>query len=225
MNDSGVNIPDCEPQPKPPQRENEMIMRQNQAREVRGFTLTEVAIVLGIVGLILGAVWVAAAAVYDNMRIKRTNEAILSAAQGFRSLYASANATGVATGTNMTANLVAAGVVPQDMVNGNNGMNPWSAVAGTFTISAIDIAGTQDGFQLNFYNLPQKACVNLLVSNSQNAQGTGLALVGVTAAGTVGTITAAAIAVPPAINPNIAPATTCGAAATNYVRLAYRLKT
>ena len=39
----------------------------------RGFTLTEIAIVLGIVGLILGAIWVAAAAVYNNLRVSHAD--------------------------------------------------------------------------------------------------------------------------------------------------------
>ncbi len=66
-----------------------MSILQSRARKTRGFTLTEAAIVLGIVGLILGAIWVAAAAVYENMRTNRANEQILKVAQAVRSLYAS----------------------------------------------------------------------------------------------------------------------------------------
>ncbi len=35
--------------------------QKNIQRRNRGFTLTEMAIVLGVIGLILGAIWVAAA--------------------------------------------------------------------------------------------------------------------------------------------------------------------
>jgi prepilin-type N-terminal cleavage/methylation domain-containing protein len=40
----------------------------------RGFTLTEIAIVLGIVGLILGAVWAAAKNVYSNVNSAKATE-------------------------------------------------------------------------------------------------------------------------------------------------------
>ena len=50
----------------------------------KGFTLTEIAIVLGIIGLILGAIWVAAASVYQNQRIGHANTALLHTAQSVR---------------------------------------------------------------------------------------------------------------------------------------------
>lgn len=195
-----------------------MLTRQTKSRIVRGFTLTEVAIVLGIVGLILGAVWVAAAAVYDNMRVKRTNEAILQVVQGVRSLYASGNSTGVTTsGADMTADLIAAGVVPQDMktsATATTAVNAWSSTGGDFQIQNGNAAGTS--FALRFANLPQKACVNMLVSNSQQAQGTGLVGAG-TSIGT-GTTTIAPISVGSATS-------TCTSATANTIFLTFALKT
>src|SRR5271170_6840773 len=57
-------------------------------KEERGFTLTEIAIVLGIIGLILGAIWVAAAAVYTNMRTSKTTTELLDIVQNMRAMYA-----------------------------------------------------------------------------------------------------------------------------------------
>lgn len=57
------------------------------SRTVRGFTLTEAAIVLGIVGLILSAIWVAAGSVYANYRVGKTAEQLLSIVQSVRSLH------------------------------------------------------------------------------------------------------------------------------------------
>jgi prepilin-type N-terminal cleavage/methylation domain-containing protein len=65
---------------------------QPAAKRKRGFTLTEIAIVLGIIGLILGAIWGAASAVYSNKHIADSEQAITAAAQAVRSMYA--NQTG-----------------------------------------------------------------------------------------------------------------------------------
>ncbi len=43
-------------------------------RRRRGFNLIEAAIVLGVVGLVIGGIWVAAAEVSERMRIQRTIE-------------------------------------------------------------------------------------------------------------------------------------------------------
>ncbi|MGQ3505077.1 type II secretion system protein, partial [Enterococcus faecalis] len=53
--------------------------RREQAK--RGFTLTEIAIVLGIIGLILGAIWVAAGAVYSNLRVSKATTQLLQITQ------------------------------------------------------------------------------------------------------------------------------------------------
>ena len=165
--------------------------------------------------------WVAAASVYDNMRTKRTNETILSTVQAVRSLYASANNTGYSAVNPMTTDLIAAGVIPQDMLSGSVTVNPWSSTAGSFKVLNATTSVPGDSFQLVFDGLPQKACVSLLVSNSQNAQGTGLSNYGIAQSGS----TTASTAVPTTgIPPNTA-ATGCGTAGTNSVALMYKLKT
>jgi len=64
----------------------------------KGFTLTEIAIVLGIIGLILGAIWVAAAAVYENTRVNRGVTEILAISSGLKAL----NGTRASLGTDGT---------------------------------------------------------------------------------------------------------------------------
>jgi prepilin-type N-terminal cleavage/methylation domain-containing protein len=58
--------------------------RQSQRR--RGFTLTELAIVLGVIGTILGGIWFAAANIYRNKMVNDEVRDILVIVQNMRSL-------------------------------------------------------------------------------------------------------------------------------------------
>lgn len=140
----------------------DLAQRVRHARR-RGFTLTEIAIVLGIVGLILGAIWVAAAAVYNNLRVSRANTEILQIAQGVRTLYGGSSTMGTAAG-NITDSLVCAKAVPADLVNGACGgpatmINPWAG--GT---TAVYTPATGDSFTIEMTNVPQANCINLLMA-------------------------------------------------------------
>src|SRR5580700_11353983 len=84
--------------------------KAGRKKEERGFTLTEIAIVLGIIGLILGALWVAAAAVYTNLRTSKTTTQLLTITQNLRALYAtSASVDATADMTTIPFSTVAAG--------------------------------------------------------------------------------------------------------------------
>ncbi len=108
-----------------------------RANGEQGFTLTEVAIVLGIIGLILGAIWVAAAAVYTNMRTSKTTTEMLSIVQNVRAMYgtsgvvdpnADMNGFGVQNSTGLT--YIQAGIFPTDTLNAvganaTTAQDPW----------------------------------------------------------------------------------------------------
>jgi prepilin-type N-terminal cleavage/methylation domain-containing protein len=145
---------------------------QSQKRKQRGFTLTEIAIVLGIVGLILGAIWVAAGAVYTNLRVSSTSRDMLAMAQGIRTLYTN---QGLMDAGFTTVNLIASGVAPGDMVNTatNTLSDAWGGAI-TFTpATTINTAG--DSFVVDLSGVPTGACVSLLSTNSSPATGTGIA--------------------------------------------------
>jgi prepilin-type N-terminal cleavage/methylation domain-containing protein len=79
----------------------------------RGFTLTELAIVLGIMGTILGAIWTATSHVYTNQKITKTAQEVLTLAQGIRSMYA--NKVAIDTG-DLTQLAINANLYPSDML-------------------------------------------------------------------------------------------------------------
>ncbi|WP_301102522.1 type 4 pilus major pilin [Propionivibrio sp.] len=140
---------------------------QRTARQTRGFTLTEAAIVLGIVGLILGAIWVAAASVYANLRVKQTTEQILQIAQAVRALHATST-----TITAITALDVArAGGIPKDMLD--NATNPTTVTnvwGGAVTITAP----TPTTFTINYAGVPQQPCADLAVRSTGAGRDAGL---------------------------------------------------
>jgi prepilin-type N-terminal cleavage/methylation domain-containing protein len=136
-----------------------MMNRKNLAQsrldqKKKGFTLTEIAIVLGIIGLILGAIWVAAAGVYQNQRNTHANTQVMQLVQSIRTLYAtSASDTGLTT-----ASLITAGAVPTDMVNGATLSDPYSGA------TTIQVTTDGLGFYISMSNLTQAQCANLLMA-------------------------------------------------------------
>jgi prepilin-type N-terminal cleavage/methylation domain-containing protein len=60
----------------------------------RGFTLTEIAIVLGVMGMILGAIWGAASTVYSNKKTTAALQEILAIVANMRGLYTNGQIAG-----------------------------------------------------------------------------------------------------------------------------------
>lgn len=146
-------------------------------RAKRGFTLTEIAIVLGIVGLILGAIWVAAAAVYNNLRVSKATTELLTIVQNVRALYATSSVVdptadmttipfaGVAAGAATT--YPQANVLPSDTITVTGGTytvsNPWN---GSINVVSGKSTNADDSFSVEFDLVPVGACVSLITSNT-----------------------------------------------------------
>ncbi len=135
----------------------------------KGFTLTEIAIVLGIMGLVLGAIWVAASGVYNNLRVNNATTAVMQIAQGVRALYATSATTGYTSVTNMTSSLITAHAVPNNLVNG-------TVLAGPFPGGATAIYATSDGngFVVSMSNVSQANCIALLAAVAGTGRDPGL---------------------------------------------------
>lgn len=98
-------------------------------RAARGFSLIEAAIVLGIVGLVIGGIWVAASTVSRNMTNSRMLEATLVMIEKAQRIYK--GKPPFSGSTDLDATFIAAGIVPRDLVNGTSIRSPWG---GTITI-------------------------------------------------------------------------------------------
>jgi len=134
--------------------------RSRMAQQEKGFTLTEIAIVLGIIGLILGAIWVAASGVYNNQKVGKANTEILTIAQGIRSLYSTSSTTGDSAGASENGTFFAAGIFPNDMGSSSTTLvDPWG---GSITVTTQTFSTAGDAFGIEFTSVSQAGCIGLL---------------------------------------------------------------
>ncbi len=141
-----------------------------------GFNLIEAAIVLGIVGLIVGGIWAAAASAYENMRQQAASKNLLSLAQNIRGFYAQNPSDSIDTDTE---NLFSLGLLPADMVVGTTGAHTmrhqWG---GSVTLADTTSATGLASFSITFNQMNSEACRNFIMRNANAARGSGLLEVG-----------------------------------------------
>lgn len=128
-------------------------------RSRAAFTLTEIAIVLALIGIIIGAIWVAAGSVFTANKANQAVQDITTIATNIRQTYLAANSFSVAG--DQTANLLAAGgIFPADLLVGNPAtsvQDQWNgAVKVTFNPS-----GNNRVFRVSFLATPADACVRI----------------------------------------------------------------
>jgi prepilin-type N-terminal cleavage/methylation domain-containing protein len=133
---------------------------RNQLTNQKGFTLIEVAIVLVIVGIVIGGIWVAAATVIGNNKNQTLSSGIIQFVQNIKALYASQPGS---TSTSLTvATAIAAGIVPANMTDGTNIFDPFNP--GTANITVVGAANTVDMKIGALTTLPANACATLVTT-------------------------------------------------------------
>lgn len=168
--------------------------RQNTIANQAGFNLIEISIVLAIVGLVVGGIWWAASAAFDNLKQQNLAKGILSSAQNLTSMYSTIPTT---TTIDSLTNLINSNVFPTDWLNGPAALkSPYGG--------AITLAGTVGATTMTFAALTRDQCAHIAtrIANSSpgptlisiNASGSALsstatgtsAFGNVTAAGAIG---------------------------------------
>ena len=140
----------------------------------RGFTLTEIAIVLGIIGTILGTIWVAASNVSTNQKVSKATSELLTISQNIQNIYAMRHT--MTTGGDNTITLMNMGVFPADMIVGGQPVSPWGTPVEIYgawpdnTHFIIEFDGQDRGRT----SIASKYCAPLLMENySQTSQTAG----------------------------------------------------
>ena len=109
----------------------------------RGFNLVEAAIVLGVVGLVIGGIWVAAASVQENLRLSRAQRDILSIISNLRGLYSNMPFTwgGPDPYVSGVSPALNSAVFPADSISGSQIINPWGM---PYSASVLILGGASD---------------------------------------------------------------------------------
>ena len=133
----------------------------------RGFNLIEIAIVLAVIGLVIGGIYVAASAVTENNRKQNTQKQLLQIVQNVRSVYATQ-----ATFTAPTYDQIKAmKIFPGDLQD--TGTSFVNSYGGTVALTAP----TTQQFAVTFNGLSQGACIDLMTKgfgSTQNVSQIGL---------------------------------------------------
>ena len=144
-----------------------LLAQRSRAR--RGLTLMETAVVFGVVGMVLGGVWMAASSVYAKQRVNTTVVQIWQIANNVHARYTGRTLTASPT----TAQMVSAGLFPAEMIRlqGNVAsiINAWGGA-----VNAVVCPGGMSGvqgcpspavpvtmLQLDFLGLRPSECMSL----------------------------------------------------------------
>ena len=132
----------------------------------KGFSLIEAAIVLAVVGGVIGGIWVSAAAVIENYKVSKTAEGILTTARNIQDLISIRDSEAIGE-LYITNQLIAAGVFPKDWVDGTHvwadGTHANHPFGGIFYASNYINPSRAD---LVLVDIPRSACIKLLVKIS-----------------------------------------------------------
>ncbi|MDP9195958.1 MAG: type II secretion system GspH family protein [Pseudomonadota bacterium] len=123
----------------------------------RGFTLLEMAVVLGIVGLIIAAIWIISGRVMEQRRVSNSAEQVLKIVDNMRTYYSGKPDVPV---RNLNNELWDQGIFPSDIRGPERGilMNYWGGRINLFGVAP------GDRFRIATDHLPRSSCIRLVLA-------------------------------------------------------------
>lgn len=129
----------------------------------RGFNLVESAIVLGVVGAVLGGIWGAATSVWYRVKSSDTISGAVIAVRKIQATISIADAIAIGGAVNINSLLIAANVYPKNWVKGGVVYSPFGS-----TIEVTNYVGTTPrfDFSINNFDAPRNVCIRLITEIS-----------------------------------------------------------
>ena len=124
----------------------------------RGFSLIEAAIVLGVVGAVIGTIWVSAAAVYENHKVNQTVEGIFTTARNIQNLISINDTNGFVINQDINNTIIGADLAPKDWIKGNSLYTPMGDLL--FVYAKVI---PPDTFVFSIQNMEKSDCIALMV--------------------------------------------------------------
>lgn len=138
-----------------------------------GFSLTELSLVLGVIGILLGAIWVAAGTVQRSNRVNDGVVEVQTIAQNVLAIWQGRQFP-QAVGAALNQAMFNAGAIPREDITDPVAAppvlsNPWSRSGLQLSVGAA----SQRILHIQLQNVPMDACINLLirVTSCQAGQG------------------------------------------------------
>jgi type II secretory pathway pseudopilin PulG len=131
----------------------------------RGFNLIEAAIVLGVIGLIVGGIWVSAAAMMESYKVNKTVEGVFTIARNTQDLISARDAQAIGDNVYVTDTVRAAGGIPGDWVNGTTIKHPFG---GAVPIGQ-SLGAQGELFYVGIQAVNKSVCVNLVTKMTVTA--------------------------------------------------------
>jgi prepilin-type N-terminal cleavage/methylation domain-containing protein len=138
-----------------------------RAAKNKGFTLIELAIVLGVFAVIVAGIWMVVAVVYENVHQYQANRQIQTMVQNIRQLQQRITHFDTSNLSELTASLDNQAAFPLEMrvsegtANGNLN-HPWSTSGNA--VHVYSRAATE--FGIEFTGLPRKVCIQIATKMS-----------------------------------------------------------
>lgn len=129
-------------------------------RARRGFNLIEAAIVLGVVGLVIGGIWISAASIHRKMQIQKAENLILMVSQGTYNKIQLRDFGNVAGWVELNDFIVNSGVLPKDTQIAGRPLDPW----GNQMLFGLNDVGFGPYFAIEFTNVPFNICAALVAA-------------------------------------------------------------
>lgn len=127
-----------------------------------GFSLIEAAIVLGVVGLVIGGIWVAASAVQEGMRLNKAIQALTVISSKATTVFGPADIEALGTQYyNIESVMIDMGAVPADMAQNGSIIDPWGRPMVVRLVGA-DITSSMPRIGIEFTDVPVSTCKNLI---------------------------------------------------------------